>query len=213
MIKNKIIFVLAIGLMFSPFTSLVAVEKIDEAAVKTIPKISQAEMKKNAEAYNAKVKKELLDNLKNSVKTRELEIAKTLSKDIASKKIKLEAKAQERIRVIVNKIYTKINAQLSGLSILDNIISLKINGFEQTDKDVTALKAQYTIAKAALEKARVESISTSTVFSSEILLEISKEDIRSLVKTTEESIKNAGGEYKKLLPLFTKLESDNSTKN
>lgn len=205
MMKNKIIFVLAIGLMFSPFASLVAVETIDTTAVKTIPKVSDAEMKKNADALNAQVLKEQIDNLRNSVQARGLEIAKTLSWDTTNKKIKLEVKAQERVRVIMNKIYTKINDQLSKLSILDNRMSSKINAFEQEGKDVTTLKAQYTIAKAAIEKARVESISTSTVFSSEISLEISKEDIRSLVKTTEESIKTAGGEYKKLLPLFTKL--------
>lgn len=207
--KNKIILMLAILFLFSPFASLVAVETIDTTAIKTTTKISESEIKKNADALKAQVLKERTDNLRNSLKIRELEIAKTLSRDTTNKKIKLEAKAQERIRVIINKIYTKINNQLSKLSILGARMSLKINAFEQEGKDVTALKAQYIIAKAAIEKARVESISTNTVFSSEISLEISKEDIRSLVKTTEESIRTAGGEYKKLLPLFAKLEGNN----
>ena len=211
MTKNKIIFVLAIGLILSPATSLVAAkstqpEKID-------PKTFEALAKKDPEAAKLKMQQDIKNRLQKKIEERSLQIAEKVSKDTTSIKTIPGKTAQKNLKTTIEKIYDRIENNLSELSILDSRISLKINAFEKEGKDISKIIDQYDTAKTALGDARTEASSAKNVAFTQISIQTSKEELRSLVKMAEDKIKAAGEEYRKLLPLFTKLEGDNSIKN
>jgi len=211
MTKNKIIFVLAIGLMLSPIASFAAAKS--STPTKIDPKTFEALMKKDPEAAKLKLQKEISDMLQKKIEDRSLQIAEKVSKDISSVKTTPSKTAQKNLKTTIEKIYDKIDDKLSKLSILDSRISLKMNAFEAEGKDVSKMIDQYDTAKTALIDARTEASSAKNVAFTQISIQTSKEELRSLVKMAEDKIKAAGEEYKKLLPLFTKLEGDNSVKN
>ena len=211
MIKNKIIFIFSVGLILSPLTSLVAVEKVNttttQAATSPEPKTD-----KKVEAIKEKLKKDIDDRFNKNVKERIIKIADEISKDTTSKKIKLSEKSQNNLKSILNKIYNKFNNQINSLSIIDNKMSLKINDLEKEGKEVKAIRDQYDTAKTALINARIEVLAANNFAFEQTSKETAKETMRILVKKSEDSIRTAGEEYKKLIPLFAKLEGNNAIK-
>ncbi len=211
MIKNKIILILGVGLMLSPVTSWAAAKSV--TPTKMDPKNLEVLMKKDPEALKLKIQKDINDRLKKRIEERSLQIAEKVSKDISSVKIKPGAVAQKNLKTTIEKIYDEVENKFSKLSIIDSRLSLKINAFEQEGKNVAEIRDQYDTAKTALGNARIEIDSTKNVAFTQIGIQTSKEELRSLVKMAEEKIKLAGEEYRKLLPMFAKLEGDNSIKN
>ena len=209
--KNKIILVLSVGLLLSPFALVKAVEAVPLVETTTIktPTTNNANDILDEKAKIADLKARLVKEtaaIKNNFETKQVEIEKKIAakKDITKKK--LEAKAQEKVRVTLEKIYNKLNSQIIKLSQVGIKISTKIFGFENDRRDVTDAKVQYNLAKIALEKATSDVLATRMVAVSQIAKETTKETLRDLVKTAEESIKNAGSEYRKVLPLLARLE-------
>jgi len=213
--KNKIILVLALGMMLSPLfvingeltTTTTANTNVNTQTqnIKRDPIQEKAKL----EEMKAKLMKET-EILRKNLETRKAEIEKKINDNRVEKKVRLESKAQEKVKVILEKIYNKLNEQLGKLSRVDVKLSLKINAFEKEGRDVSLAKAQYTIAKTALEKARVEILAERMIAVNQVTLQTSKGTIRELVKTAEESIRTAGAEYRKILPLLAKVEGDNS---
>lgn len=213
--KNKIVLVLALGMMLSPLfvvngevtTNTTANTNVNtqNQNIKRVPIQEKAKL----EEMKAKLMKET-EALRKNLETRKAEIEKKINDNRVEKKIRLESKAQERVQVILNKIYNKLNDQLGKLSQVDAKILLKITTFEKEGRNVSLVKAQYTIAKTALDKAKSEILTATMISADQITKETSKGTIRELVKTTEESIRTAGAEYRKILPLLAKIEGDNS---
>lgn len=188
MTKNKIILMLAMGLLFSPFMSVKA-----ETATPTEIAGLKAKLMKETEV------------IKKDLEAKKLEIQNKIAerKDVVKKR--LEVKAQERIKITLDRIYNKLNIQLNKLEAVDVKISTKITALEKEGKDVIAVRAQYDIAKQALDKAKGELSATRMVGSEEITKETSKEALRETVKTAEDTIRAIGAEYRKVLPLLINI--------
>lgn len=213
--KNKIVLVLALGMMLSPLFVINGEVTTTTTANTTVNTQNQnikrdpIQEKAKLEEMKAKLMIET-EILRKNLETRKTEIEKKINDNRVEKKVRLELKAQERVRIILEKIYNKLNDQLGKLSQVDVKLLLKINAFEKEGRDVSLVKAQYTIAKTALDKAKSEILTATMISADQITKETSKETIRELVKTAEESIRTAGAEYRKILPLLAKVEGDNS---
>lgn len=218
MTKNKIILGLSIGLLLSPLLQLRAETVVSTGATTNVPtktispaKDSLAEKAKLAE-LKVKLMKETA-TLKKDLETKKIEMQKKIGdkKDVVKKK--LEVKSQEKVRLILDRIYNKLNAQLNKIETVDAKISTKINDLEKEGKNVTEVEVQYNIAKQALDKAKAEILATRMIGVEEVTKETSKEILRETVKTAEDTIRGIGAEYRKVLPLLAKVEGDNSIKN
>lgn len=168
---------------------------------------------------------ELSDDKKDEIKAdaaaRKAEIKAKMDLRKGEIKIKLEAKAKERVKALLENIFKKLNGQIEKLSNIDKKIGEKISSLSSSGVDVTAMQAQYVIAQTALAKAKVDVAATSSLSIDQTDASTSKETLRSLVKTAEESIRAAGKEYKKVIPMLerskvktekekTEVESDSS---
>lgn len=218
MIKNKIILGLAIGLLFTPLLHAKA-ENVTTTATTTSATTQPVSAAKNSSIEKAKVaelKAKLMketDALRKDLEAKKAEMQKKIAekKDVVKKR--LEVKSQEKVRTALNKIYDKLNTQLNKIETVDAKILTKITAFEKEGKNVTAVKAQYSIAKQAFDKAKAEILATRMIASEEITKETSKEAIRETVKNAEDTVRGIGAEYRKILPLLAKVEGDNSIKN
>jgi hypothetical protein len=231
--KNKIVLFLALGMIFSPLfvlqaedTSTSADAGANVSVQKNIDIIKNSLENRKAIINNAKdlinkrvedikaIKDTTIANLKANIEQRitalktNIEARKAeIEKKIAAKKdeikTKLAAKAQERIKKLLENIYGKLNNKIEKLSEIDAKILAKINTAEVNGVNVAAAKVQYTVAKAALDKAIVDLSATKTASIDQTSIQTSKDALRSLVKTAEDSIKAAGAEYRKIIPLIT----------
>ena len=202
--KNKIVLILAIGVMLSPLAVLnAAVAPVNNTGEKVYPAVvkTQAEL----DAMRAKLMVET-DIIKNNIGVSKTVIEKSLL-DVKNQIIKkLSSDTQDKIRVILDKIFNKMNTQIGTLSQVDTKINTNINSLNKEGVNVASAKAQYIIARAALDKATADVLAARTIASEQLSVGTSKEAIRSLVKTAEDSIKNAGSEYMKIIPLISKAK-------
>lgn len=243
--KNKIVLVLALGMILSPVFALQAEDvsssvsadanvqvqtnndiiknslesrkaiinnakdiinkKIED--IKTIRDATIADLKANIEQRVAA--------LKTNIEARKAEFEKKITAKKDEIKTKLATKAQERIKKLLDNIYGKLDKKIEKLGEVDAKILAKINTAEVNGVNITAIKAQYTIAKAALDKAIVDVSAAKTASINQTTIQTSKDALRSLVKIAEDSIKAAGAEYRKIIPLImpatgTKVETQAS---
>lgn len=211
--KNKIILVLALGMMFTPLFVTKAVETT--TSVKTLTpntaNILQAEQNRIT-MIKAQLAKEA-DAVKQKIENRKSEIEKTITdiKDVTKKK--LDLKTQQSVRTIIEKIYSNLNAQISKINKVDAKISEKINNLEKKGQNTPEIRAQYQIAKTSLQKTEAETVTTIMILIEQTSKETSKEALRVVVKIAEEGIRDTAREYRKILPLLAKAEGDNSIKN
>ena len=204
--KNKIVSILILGMMLSPIFVIQAVE------IPTTKNI-HPEDKAKLEELTAKLKQETAA-FKNNMETSKAEINKNIeaTKDVA--KTKLAAKSQEKVKSLLDGIYSKLNEKFIKLSQVNLIIESKIKDAEKNGVDVSEAKNQYQIAKTALDKASADIFTTKSTLINQITVETSKETIRAMVKTAEDSIKKAADEYKKILPIITsKVETETTNTN
>lgn len=213
MTKNKIILVLALLLILSPLSTVKAVETATGTAstsVTTAPQNIQdsAQEKKRLEEMKARLKIET-EIMKKNLEDRKIELEKMITATNTGKTKKLDAAPREKVQNLLKNIFTKLNAKLTSLTQIDYKISTKIDRIEKKGVDVTEIKAQYKIAKDLLFKANSDALAARMTAIDQTMVETTKETMRALVKSAEESIKTAGGEYRKILPMLAKLEGDN----
>lgn len=205
--KNKIIIILAIGIIFSP-VFIINAEVVPTATTSTNttpinPTIDKAKM----EELKAKLMKET-EIIRKNIGTSKTEIEKSIL-SIKNQVIKkLSVATQEKVRTILDNIFNKMNTQIAKLLQVDIKILAKINSLDKNDVNLTGAKAQYNIAKAALDKANADTLAARTVSSNQIITGTSKETLRTLVKTSEENIKKAGAEYMKIIPIISKTNNN-----
>ena len=185
-------------------TTLTAEQKVAEIKDLRDKKIADLKetMQVKQEDLKANVTKKIED-LKSNIETRTAEITKQIEAKKGEIKTKLEAKAQENVKTLLEKIYNNLNSKVEKLTGVDVTILAKINASSANGIDVTSAKAQYTIARAALDKAITDIAATKTISIDQTSIQTSKETLRALVKTAEDSIKAAGVEYQKIIPLIT----------
>jgi len=218
MIKNKFIMVFAVALIFTPLFMIKAEETSaigTNTSVTTTSqdiKVDPAQEKIKADEMKAKLKIESETLMKNLI-ARKTEIEKKINDNRTEKKIKLEAKAQLRVKTTLEKIFDKLTDQLGKLSLVDAKLSSIISGYEQKGKEVSPAKEQYVLAKAAVEKAKVEILADRMIALNQTTLQTSKGTIRDLVKTAEESIRAAGNEYRKIIPIIAQTNGGSEVEN
>jgi len=212
--KNKIVLMLALGLMISPFFAVQAVVTTDTkippvksrdaivAELKAKIKKEPNTVKIDPETLKVNLMKET-DAIKKNIETSNVETTKVIEGTKDSAKTKLAVKAQKNVNTLLEKIYNNLNSGIQKLKTVDSKIFAKINTAEKAGLNVTRIKDQYTIAKTALDKANADILSTKMSATEQINQETSKETLRALVKTAEDSIKAAGVEYQKIIPLIT----------
>lgn len=194
---------LAIGTLLTPVLSLQAVETakavttVQTQNTTNVPALDKAKM----EELKAKLMKET-EVIRKNLATDKAQIEKQLTLVKNEVKIKLAVKSQETVRTLIDNIFNKFNTQLGKLSQVDGKISEKIGILEKSGANVTNAKAQYTIAKAALDKTTSEIMALRVVSTDQISAETSKATFRSLVKQAEESIRATGSEYMKIIPMI-----------
>ncbi len=155
---------------------------------------------------DAKVRAELSteqrEKMRANAEARKEEIKAKIAERKGEIKMKLEAKAKERVKMTLATIFKRLNAQLDKLVKLDVRVGEKITALKTGGMDTTAMSSQYVIAQTALAKAKVDVEATSSISTDQANTETSKETLRSLVKTAEDSIKAAGAEYRKVIELM-----------
>jgi hypothetical protein len=185
-------------------TTLTAEQKVTEIKDLQDKKIAdlKAAIQVKQEDLKANVTKKIED-LKSNIDTRKAEITKQIEAKKSEIKTMLVVKAQENVKALLEKIYANLNSKIEKLTGVDVTILAKINASSANGIDVTSAKAQYTIARAALDKAIIDIAATKTISIDQTSIQTSKETLRALVKTAEDSIKAAGAEYQKIIPLIT----------
>jgi len=179
MIKNKIILTLIICSLLSPlFVVKASTELTNEQNIK-----------------------------QGSIEIRTMILNKKIDERKNEKKTVLNTKSKDAIFPILTKIYKNLDEKVKKMEAIDSEISARMAELKKEGKDTTVTEAQYNIAKLELDKAQASVIVASTLSVKQILSSTSQGVIRDLVKETENSIKNAGNSYKKMIPLFIQLEA------
>jgi len=211
MTKNKIVLVLALLLILSPLFTVKAVEPTTaDTSVTTAPQTVKdpAQEKKRLEEMKARLKIET-EIMKKNLEDKKAELEKKIASTNTGKTKKLDAAPREKVQNLLKNISTKLNAKVASLTKTDYKISTKIDRLEKKGGDVAAIKAQYEIAKDLLFKANSDVLAARMTAIDQTMVETTKETMRALVKSAEESIKKAGDAYRKLLPMIAK-ENDKS---
>ncbi|MES3005614.1 MAG: hypothetical protein V4664_01560 [Patescibacteria group bacterium] len=134
-----------------------------------------------------------------SIEARQAELKTKIKSIIAEKKTKLEDAARERAMKHLKSIFNNLTARISRLQNADQKLATRINEATTAGANMSTTTSLYTIAQTSLEKARTDVEAARAAVSEEISLETSKEVLRTLVKTAEDSIKIAAEAYKKTL--------------
>lgn len=155
--------------------------------------------------------------MKLEIEARKKDMLSKLTSSKDEKKLKLEAKAQERVKNSLMNIFKNLNNQINRLSKVDVKIGEKIKALKETGADTSAQEAQYAKAQTALAKAKIDVEAANSASIDQTSTTTSKEAIRSLVKVAEDSIKLAGKEYMKIIPMLpeakvkTEVDANSST--
>ncbi len=165
-------------------------------------KDQREDMMKNREG-RVEALRENNEAFKKLMETRKEELAKKFAPKKGEKKVKLKDDKKEKVRIALENIFKHLTAQLNNLVSLDKRIADKINARKTAGTDVTAASAQYTVAQTALEKAKTDVAAAQALsIDQSVASTTSKTALHGLVKVAEDSLKAAGGEYRKIIPLL-----------
>lgn len=199
---NKLFLIIGLGVILIPFWGVQAVVSTTKTTTGTMSEADKVKF----DALRLKLEKESAE-FKASLGTSRAEIDKKLLETKDAIKKNLDSKAQARVRVIIEKIFTKLDNQAGKISLIDTKIGQKISDLEKEGSNMSKARAQYEIAKISLSKTNSEILALRVAATEQLSKGTSKEIFRSLVKTAEESLKNTGNEYRKILPLLVKINN------
>ncbi len=161
---------------------------------------------KSESTDDSKMSEEQKNKLKLEIEARKKDMLSKLNSLKEERKMKLEAKAQEKVKKSLMKIFKNLNNQIDRLSKVDVKIGERIKALKESGADTSAQEAQYAKAQTALAKAKVDVEAANSTSTDQVNGTTSKETLRSLVKTAEESIKIAGKEYMKIIPTLPEVK-------
>lgn len=118
------------------------------------------------------------------------------------KRVKLQEEAKAKVQDRLKTIFTRFENTLQEIAKTDAKIVTRINTLTQNGGDTGAVSVQLKTAQGALEKAKSDVAAAKAVATSETNTTTNQETLKSLVKTAEDSIKLAGGEYRKTINLL-----------
>jgi hypothetical protein len=143
------------------------------------------------------------EELKKLLDARKEELVKKFAPKKGEKQVKLKDDKKEKVRIAIENIFKHLTAQLNNLVAFDKRVADKINARKAAGADMTTATAQYAVAQKALEKAKTDVVAAQAFsLDQTVASSTSKTALHGLVKTAEDSIKAAGAEYRKILPMF-----------
>lgn len=212
--KNKIILTLILGVVFLAPTLVVNAATI--VANPTVATPTQKTTVPELNKINQEVMREILNEqveAKKTVEIRKTEIKKRIEDNKTETKVLLETKKQEIVKKALEKIFNSLYNKQVKLEEIDAKISPMIKSNKDQGKDVSAIEAQYKIAKMALENVKGDIFETRMITIDQVKVATSKSVMRDMIKTSENKIRAVGLEYRKILPMLAQTEGNNSTKN
>ena len=123
-------------------------------------------------------------------------------KQMQEKRTKLQEAAKARVQEQLKTIFARFDARVASITQIDTKIATELNTRATAGADTTAATAQYKIAQTALEKAKADIEAAKSLAATEVSADTSKETLRTLVKTAEESLQAATVEYRKTIELL-----------
>jgi hypothetical protein len=153
--------------------------------------------------------KENMDARKKALEARRVELKAQIDKIKAEQKDarmkKLDEKAKERVAGKLNDIYKNLDERIARLTKVDVEVAARITKIGSSSVDISAAAALLVTAQTALSKAKTDVDATKAALAAEANASTSKEAIRALVKTAEDSIKAAGAAYQKVIEAIKAL--------
>jgi|GEM_PF-6621621 len=149
--------------------------------------------------------KENQAKFKTAMEARRKELSAKLKENKEARSVKLEIAAKQRINVQLGNIFNRLNQHLEKTIAIDARIAERLNAMDEEGKNVEAAAEQYVKAQAALGKARTDIAAAKALTSEQTATTspaVSKEALRTLVKTADESLKAALVEYRKVVELL-----------
>jgi hypothetical protein len=150
---------------------------------------------------------------KKAVEVRRVELKAQIDRQKAVRKEenlkRLDAKAKERVAEKIRGIYRGLEERIARLTKVDAELAARITKISGTGVNVSTVTPLMTAAQTAFAKAKTDVEATKTALIAETATATSKESIRALVKTAEDSIKAAGEAYKKVMDALKILPKPN----
>lgn len=127
------------------------------------------------------------------------------------KKQKLDEKKKNVVNSALKNIYDRLQNKIAQLANIDARLNAKVAELKAKGNDTSTTTAFLVSAKVALEKAQIDVDATKALSAEQTATSTSREILKSLVKTAEESIKSAKDAYMKagmsLKPFMVKNEN------
>lgn len=138
------------------------------------------------------------EELRGEIKEKRDELKKKLETFKKEKKQKLDDKKKGVVNTALKNIFARFSERIAQLTNINSRLRAKITELQAKGTDVASTVTLLTSAKTALEKAEVDVEATKTLASEQTATSTSKEILKSLVNTADESIKSAKDSYKKV---------------
>lgn len=134
-----------------------------------------------------------------------LRLKAQLSTSTASSTKKLDVNAKARVRQHIENIYKRLSHHLDMAVEVDGKIAARLTLMSENGIDTNAAETQFKKAQEALEKAKADVAATKSLASDQTATttaSVSKDALKNLVKTAEESIKAAVKEYRATIEIM-----------
>lgn len=148
----------------------------------------KADMKLNMEQRKAQVEVRKIE-LKKQIEAKKVE-----NKQLKAKK--LDERNKQKVGEKLGKVYARLSERLMGLTRVDAELTMRLNRMATSGVDVAPIRGLQATAQIALAKAKVDVEATKTLAAAEVNSTTTKETLRALVKTAEDSLKAAARAYK-----------------
>lgn len=143
--------------------------------------------------------KENREEMKSALEDRKKELMEKREGRKDERKTKLAEKSKEIVKKALERIFNHLNTRIEKLVSVDTKIAAKLSDLQATGVNTSTSVTLYTAAQLNLTKAKTDVEAAKVVALEQTATSTSKEVIRSLVKTAEDSIKTAGESYRAVL--------------
>jgi hypothetical protein len=135
----------------------------------------------------------------------DLRIKAQLATSTASSTKKLDVQAKARVRQQIENIYKRLTNHINKIVEIDGKVAARINVIAEAGVNVGEIEVQFKKAQAALDKAKADVEATKALAADKTATttpSVSKDALKTLVKTAEDSIKAALKEYRLTIDLM-----------
>lgn len=150
--------------------------------------------------------------LKNDIQEKRDELKKKIEARKNEKKQRLDEKKRENVVKALENIFKRLDGNVEKVVTIDGRLTTKINELQVAGTDVSDATALITSAKEALSKAQIDIAAAQALANEQAATSTSKEILKSLINTAEESVKSAVSSYRKVAEGIQQYLGSQSTK-